>query len=493
MKNGTRLLCVAAGAAAMSLLSAAGSAAEIDVNKALYDALKAKYSDAQIYKRVFGTNLPEGASFSGVVFKGNLAGVGIRYQVPNNGIPDVPEVGDQGNIRNCGSTPISREVSLSTTEGESSNWSVTQGFSSTVGQEYTVGAEFEAGSSLFGGTVTASAEMTTSWEVTSSQEFNHGAEQSKEKSYTTTLSTVADPNKKYQVQLLVSKRVAKNVPFEAHFRASGDTVIGFKEAVAGNEVCLKTSKDKWLTAEDDKKTVTWGKRNRTKCDSWERFVIEDANGGGLKSGDAVFVRTHFNRYWSAQDNGKLEANRTEKKSWEQFTIRKVKGSSGDLISSGDQVSFQGSHGKYVVADDDNKAHADRKDRGPWETFTVTLANPDRNKTVKLESLLAETERAIVMKGKFNGSFTHHQDDIWALDFDISAECAKERAAAAGSTGSMVAHGTSAVGVSALSGKPGKAGAQANLVSVSKASKQELAKAKPLNANKKAFKLSPAKK
>ena len=57
MKNGTRLLCVAAGAAAMSLLSAAGSAAEIDVNKALYDALKAKYSDAQIYKRVFGHEL----------------------------------------------------------------------------------------------------------------------------------------------------------------------------------------------------------------------------------------------------------------------------------------------------------------------------------------------------------------------------------------------------------------------------------------------------
>ena len=485
MRKGAWVLCGAIGLVGAGLLPGAGDAAETDVNKVLYDALKAKYSDAQIYKRLFGTNMPQGASFDGVVFKGNLAGVGIRYQVPGNGIPDVPEVGDQGNIRNCGSTPISREVSLSTTEGESSNWSVTQGFSSTVGQEYTVGAEFEAGSSLFGGTVTASAEMTTSWEVTSSQEFNRGKEQTKEKSYTTTLSTVADPNKKYQVQLLVSKRTAKNVPFEAHFRASGDTVMGFKEAVAGNEVCLKTSKSKWLTAEDDKKTVTWGKRNRTKCDSWERFVIEDANGGGLKSGDAVFVRTHFNCYWSAQDNGKLEADRSEKKSWEKFTIRKVSGSSGDIIASGDQVSFQGSHGKYVVADDDKKLHADRNERGPWETFTVTLANPDRNKSVKLESLLSETERAVVMKGKFSGSFTHHQDDIWALDFDISAECAKERAAAAGTQ-------TSSVPVAAVRAvKPGKQGAQANLVSVTKADKKELAKAKPLSKNKKAFKLKPA--
>ena len=402
--------------------------------------------------------MPEGASFSGVVFKGNLAGVGIRYQVPNNGIPDVPEVGDQGNIRNCGSTPISREVSLSTTEGESSNWSVTQGFSSTVGQEYTVGAEFEAGSSLFGGTVTASAEMTTSWEVTSSQEFNHGAEQSKEKSYTTTLSTVADPNKKYQVQLLVSKRVAKNVPFEAHFRASGDTVIGFKEA---------------------------GRRQRGLPEDLQgqmadrRGRQEDRHLGKTQPHQVRFVGAfrHRGRQWRRSEKrrcrvrahplqpllvgpGQREARGEPYREEIVGTVHHPQGqgkSSGDLISSGDQVSFQGSHGKYVVADDDNKAHADRKDRGPWETFTVTLANPDRNKTVKLESLLAETERAIVMKGKFNGSFTHHQDDIWALDFDISAECAKERAAAAGSTGSMVAHGTSAVGVSALSGKPGKAG------------------------------------
>lgn len=471
--------------AGLGFLSQPVSARDIDVDHALHQALKKNLSDQQIYERVFGSNMPRGAKLDRIRFNGHLEGTGIHYEIPGNGIPAVPRVGDEARVQNCGSTKIVREVSLSTEDGESSDWSVTTGLSVSVGQEYSVGAEFEAGSSVFGGTLTGSAEMKTSWGINSSEEFNRGKKQSSTKSYSTSVSTTALPNKMYKVQLTVSERIAQDVPFEASFLASGDTAISFKLALGSQKVCLRNHAGKYLTAEDDKETVTWGQRGRTVCASWEHFIIEDGNGGDLESGDPVFVRTHFGRYWSARDNGDLDADRTEKKSWERFTLGKVGGSSGTRIVSGDQVSFLGKHGQYVVANDDNKLHADRPSRGSWETFTVTLAEPAPTRTIRLESLLSETQREIALKGKFNGSFTHHQDDIYAIDFDITAECDKKRAEATGTT----THSKAAKAVSSFDIKKLE---EKGLVSVTKATKKDLKKASPIHEHARAIKLEPTK-
>jgi hypothetical protein len=325
------------------LLQTSAMASDIDVNSALQSALTAKYSDPQLYEKAFGGVYPNGTLFDRVHFRGHLLGTGIHHDVPGDGIPAVPELGDEGHITNCTSPPLPRSVVLTTTEGESSNWSVSNGFSTTVGQDYTIGASFKAGSDVFGGEVTGKAEMKTSWQINSSEDFNKGKQESVEHTYTTTVTATAAPNKQYDVQLMISKSVANNIPFTATFRASGNTDVYFKSPI--NKVCIKSDQGKYLTAEDDEKTVTWGKRGRTQCESWEQFVIEDANGGELLSGDPVYVLTNLHRYWSAQDTDALDADRTSKGPWERFTLGKVSGSPGTQIVSGDKVSFLSSHGK----------------------------------------------------------------------------------------------------------------------------------------------------
>jgi len=474
-------IAISASAAGAHLTPTSSVAANIDVNTTLQQRLAAKYSNEQLFPLVMGSALPRGTSFSHVAFKGNLLGTGIRYIVPGDGIPPVPEVGDMADIRNCGVTSISRDVTLSSTSGESSNWSVTTGFSTTVGQEYTVGAEFEAGSRVFGGTLSGSAEMKTSWEINSSQDFNRGKEEHREKSYSTTVSISIAPDKLYKLQLMSSTAVAEDVPFTATFRANGNTDIHFRSPVGGNKVCFVTDQGKFLTAEDDQETVTWGKRNRTQCASWEQFVIEDENGGELLSGDHVYVRTNFNRYWSARDDGDLTADRAEKKSWERFILSKVSGSAGSLIVSGDKVSFLGEHGDYVVADDDNVVRANRGTRGPWETFAVKLVSADPVKSVNIETLLSETEREVEFMGKYNGSFTAHQQNIWATDYDITAECEQDRQHFTGTSTPTTAR---AAAKTLDIGKLEKVG----LVSVTKASTEVLKNAKPIDKEPHAYEL-----
>ena len=135
-------------------------------------------------------------------------------------------------------------------------------------------------------------------------------------------------------------------------------------------VCMKAYNNKhYVVAESNKKTVN---ANRPHCQAWERHTLIDLNGGTLINGDKIALRTHWGRYWSAQPNGRLEANRTALKSWETFTIRKVGGPGGKVISYGSKVGFLGAHRKYVVAENAGGkiVNVNRPHMKQWETFTL---------------------------------------------------------------------------------------------------------------------------
>jgi len=114
---------------------------------------------------------------------------------------------------------------------------------------------------------------------------------------------------------------------------------------------------------ENKKTVN---ANRPHCKSWERHKIIDLNG------DRVAVRTHWKRYWSAQPNGHLEANRTKLLGWKNFTICRRRRPGGCIISYGNKITLQGAHGKYVVAKRavGRNVNANRGKTKKWYTFTL---------------------------------------------------------------------------------------------------------------------------
>ena len=135
-------------------------------------------------------------------------------------------------------------------------------------------------------------------------------------------------------------------------------------------VCLKAYNNKhYVVAERDKKTVN---ANRPRCDIWEHHALIDLNGGQLLSGDKVALRTYWKLYWSAQPNGRLEANRSKLDIWEKFTIRKMSGPGGRVITYGNKVAFLGAHKKYVVAEKAGGAVVNVNRAAPkqWETFLI---------------------------------------------------------------------------------------------------------------------------
>jgi hypothetical protein len=136
------------------------------------------------------------------------------------------------------------------------------------------------------------------------------------------------------------------------------------------EFCLKAFDDQnFVVSEDDLMTVN---ANRTACYAWENHTIIDANGSDLESGDYVFIRSYHSRYWSAQPNGELEANRSLPWSWERFQIFKTPGLSGPIINAGDDIRLRSVHNKWLVAENGggNVVRVNRSIPHTWETFTL---------------------------------------------------------------------------------------------------------------------------
>ena len=78
----------------------------------------------------------------------------------------------------------------------------------------------------------------------------------------------------------------------------------------------------------------------TVAQGWEKFTLDDINGGSLVSGDQVFVRAGNGQYFQAVNGGgsSLNAASNNRLGWETFRI--VKESGSGTIANGDVVGLQ---------------------------------------------------------------------------------------------------------------------------------------------------------
>jgi hypothetical protein len=131
--------------------------------------------------------------------------------------------------------------------------------------------------------------------------------------------------------------------------------------------------------------------NRSVIGPWEKFIVNDLNGGSLMSGDLVVIQTlqtpcssggvtgpcHLTA--EGGGGGDVNANRPWAREWERFKIIRVNGAG--VINDRDTIAlqayngWQSSGGNYVVADFDlpnGRVRANRSQVGPWEKFTFVL-------------------------------------------------------------------------------------------------------------------------
>lgn len=103
---------------------------------------------------------------------------------------------------------------------------------------------------------------------------------------------------------------------------------------------------------------------------WARFVMIDASGGSLVSGDIVRLRT-ADGSWVFAQNGNLYGGAAGGKE-RVFRVYKSNGGTG-VINTGELVSLHAFDGRWWVADQGGggRMYADRSAIGPWEKFTLT--------------------------------------------------------------------------------------------------------------------------
>ncbi|WNG27126.1 hypothetical protein F0U62_26275 [Cystobacter fuscus] len=78
----------------------------------------------------------------------------------------------------------------------------------------------------------------------------------------------------------------------------------------------------------------------TSAQAWEKFTIDDINGGALESGDSIFITAGTGQYFQAANGGgsTLNAASSNRLGWETFRI--VKRSGSGPIANGDVVGLQ---------------------------------------------------------------------------------------------------------------------------------------------------------
>jgi hypothetical protein len=117
------------------------------------------------------------------------------------------------------------------------------------------------------------------------------------------------------------------------------------------------------------------------------FALYDVNGGDLRDGDVVHLRTARGDFVAAEGGGAndcagceapLYANRLTAGVWESFVIHRASGAG--IVGSGDAVTFTSSAGNFIAAENggfnsyesDSPLHANRSAAYAWETFRLTI-------------------------------------------------------------------------------------------------------------------------
>jgi chitinase len=139
----------------------------------------------------------------------------------------------------------------------------------------------------------------------------------------------------------------------------------------------------------------------TLAQAWERFSIEDINGGTLESGDRVHIRAGNGQFFQALNGGgsSLNAASNNRLEWEIFTLDKESG--GGPINNGDVVGIQAWSGNWVSAENGGggPVFAYGGALGPWERFVFGSGSPSTGPTNPGSGFAS-----ILDEGMFNGMF-----------------------------------------------------------------------------------------
>jgi hypothetical protein len=110
----------------------------------------------------------------------------------------------------------------------------------------------------------------------------------------------------------------------------------------------------------------------TVAQAWEKFSIEDINGGTLENGDRVFIRAGNGQLFQAMNGGgsTLNAGSNNTLEWETFAIEKQSG--GGTIHNGDVIGLQTWSGNWVSAQNGGGGpiFAYGGALGPWEELII---------------------------------------------------------------------------------------------------------------------------
>ena len=110
--------------------------------------------------------------------------------------------------------------------------------------------------------------------------------------------------------------------------------------------------------------------NRLAVGVWERFSLNDHNGGTLMANDEVSLQTYNGMLLCAElgGGGQLSANRRALGPWEQFVIVKTAGSGA--VVEGDKIALRSVNGNYLRAGSGGLLNATATTIGAAQTFTA---------------------------------------------------------------------------------------------------------------------------
>jgi hypothetical protein len=113
--------------------------------------------------------------------------------------------------------------------------------------------------------------------------------------------------------------------------------------------------------------------NRASYGAWEKFSINDHNGGALTSNDEISLQSWNGLLLTAEGGGggALTDNRRSLGVWEKFIVVKTAGSG--TIANGDTVAFRSANGNYLTTGTAGKLDATATTIGAAQTFTVALS------------------------------------------------------------------------------------------------------------------------
>lgn len=131
----------------------------------------------------------------------------------------------------------------------------------------------------------------------------------------------------------------------------------------------------------------------TAAQAWEKFAVDDFNGGSLQSGDSVFIRAGNGQYFMAQSGGgsTLTAASNNRLGWETFRV--VKKSGSGAINNGDIVGLQTQNGQWVSAINGGGSGvtAGGTSLRAWEEFAISGLSTTSQPSSPLGSILSENQ------------------------------------------------------------------------------------------------------